>query len=183
MPGWPSRRRFLSRRLGAAALLLALAGCGGGGGDTFAPLCPVPALQPDLADLTRYRPTGHDITDMIVDARITAVHGACKPGGKDKLSAGLKVSFQFARGPAATGRTADAAYFAAVIMGDQILDKRVYPLHVEFPANTETVQFDGDPIDMVLPTPPGTTGAAYRVEVGFQLTPQELAVNRARGPR
>jgi len=34
------------------------------------------------------------------------------------------------------------------------------------------------PIDMALPIGQGVTGAAYRIISGFQLSPDELAVNR-----
>ena len=74
-------------------------------------------------------------------------------------------------------------YFISVSRGDTILDKRDYSLNVDFPRNSERVRLTGDQIDLVLPVDDKLTGAAYSVLVGFQLTPEQLAFNRRRGPR
>jgi hypothetical protein len=45
------------------------------------------------------------------------------------------------------------------------------------------LRLTGDQIDIALPIPGKVTGADYRILVGFQLSPSELAFNRRRGPR
>ncbi|HEX2943509.1 MAG TPA: hypothetical protein VHO91_20815, partial [Rhodopila sp.] len=66
------------RWLVPAALLLPLFGCGPARGP-FAPACPSPRLIPSLAEMTRYAGPGpgHDLTDLILQARIMAVNGSC----------------------------------------------------------------------------------------------------------
>jgi hypothetical protein len=167
-----------------AALLLALTWLSACADPTkFAPACPQSAYLPDGSDLTRYRRGGHDITDLVLNARISKIDAHCAAGDKTtELRAWLQVAIKLQRGPAAKGRSADLAYFIAVSRGDQILDKAVYPVHVTFPANIDSVDITTDRVDMVIPTPKGVGGPDYTVTVGFQLTPDELGVNRTRKP-
>lgn len=172
--------------LAPAALLLPalLAGCGGSDSTAAAPACPAAAILGDAADMSRYRGTGHDLTDLVIDGRIAGLAGACRREADGTLlHTEVSVRMDLSRGPAATGRTASLAYFVAVTEGDQILDKRVIPLRVEFPANADRIHLEGERLELALPTPPGKSGASYQVLVGFQLTPEDLAFNRARGPR
>ena len=87
------------------------------------------------------------------------------------------------RGPAALTRQADVTYFIAVSRGEAILDKRDYTFNVSFPRNSDRVRLTGDKIDLILPVDEKTTGAAYSILVGYQLTPEQLAFNRRRGVR
>ena len=68
-------------RLCLPVLLLPLFGCGPAR-NQFAPLCPTPRLIPALADVTRYGGPGptHDVTDLILQARIIGVNGSCSGG-------------------------------------------------------------------------------------------------------
>ena len=172
--------------LPGAALLLVLA-CGltacGSSGPQFAPACPQTGILGDAADLTSFRSTGTDLTDMVVDGRITGLSGKCTAIDADHLSTVISVNMDVSRGPAMQGRDADVTYFVSVSRGDTILDKRDYTIHVAFDRNGSKMRLTGDQIEMTLPTPGKVTGADYRILVGFQLTPQELAFNRRRGPR
>ena len=176
MPAWP----LPTRPILLLSTLVALAACGGGKGDEFPPVCPQVGIPPDAADLGLYRSSGHDLTDLQINASVRGIQGTCKPGAKDQLAAKVAVGFRVARGPAATSSTIDLPYFIAVMQGDQILDKHDYVLHVVFPSNTQSIDLNGEPVDLLLPTPQGTTGAAYQVLAGFQLTPDQLEQNRAR---
>jgi hypothetical protein len=170
----------------AALLPLAVASCGGPQSNLpqFAPPCPSPALIGTAADLTRYRGTGRDLTDMVLDGRITGVHGGCKLDDKPNLlDVTVQVDLELTRGPAAPGRTAQIAYFIAVSEGEQILNKRIIPVQATFPANVDRVHITADPIGLVLPISDTKSGAAYTIDVGFQLAPEELQLNRERGPR
>ena len=184
-PSPPSRppRRSPPRRVAAAVLApLALAGCGGDG-EAFAPACPGAAIVRDAADITRFRGPSRDLTDMALDGRITGLQGKCTRGGRDAVLTTVTPALELTRGPAAQGRTAELAYFVAVGQGERILDKQVFALRAEFPPNTDRVRLSGDDVELRLPVKPGETAAAYRVLVGFQLTPEELELNRSRGPR
>ena len=59
----------------------------------------------------------------------------------------------------------------------------MFPLAAEFPPNTDRVRLTGDDVELRLPTSSGADASAYRIQVGFQLTPAELEVNRQRGQR
>ncbi len=186
----PSRAVRLARALRSACpslglLLLTAAGLAGCGPTLpkFPPACPVTAILRDGADLTRFRGAGTDLTDMVVDGRITGLSGKCSLDDLTHLHTVISVSMDLSRGPAMEGRQADVTYFLSVSRGDAILDKRDYTFNVEFPRNSERVRLVGDQIDLVLPINDKLTGAAYSVLVGFQLTPDELAFNRRRGVR
>ncbi len=168
-------------------MLGGLAGCEPGP-NQFAPACPAAALLPQASDLSRYRPSaqgsGHDLTDLILQTRITAIDGQCEPG-KDlhTLNATVKVTIEVTRGPAAPNRVADIPYFVAVSDGDRILDKRVFSNRVMFPANVDRIYLTSDPVTMRLPVSPNKSGAAYTVWAGFQLTSAEMGQAQAQAPQ
>ena len=54
----------------------------------------------------------------------------------------------------------------------------MFGLTAEFPPNADRVSLTGDEVELRLPVRPNKTAAAYRIQVGFQLTPVELEVNR-----
>ncbi len=167
------------------AAALALAGCDGSDDpNRFPPACPASAILADAADITRTDGRGRDITDTVMDGRITGLQGTCRDSPDRKaLDASIRVGMDVGRGPAATGRTEKVPYFVAVERDGRILDKQVMTLDVAFPANTDRVHIEGESIPLRFPTPKGVTGASYKILIGFQLTPEQLEANRTRGPR
>jgi hypothetical protein len=162
---------------------LLLVGCGPGRND-FAPVCPTARLIPALADVTRYAGPGpaHDITDLILQARVTGVNGSCAAGDNPAvLPAKVQVTLLIQRGPAMQGREADVPVFLAVTDGDTVRDKRVFAVHLAFPPNVDRLTISSPQIDLDLPVSADKTGASYGVIAGFQLTPEELAANRRSG--
>jgi hypothetical protein len=169
-----------------AAGVLALSACGGQdqAGPHFAPPCPQPVLIRPAEDLTRYNGAGRDLTDMVLDGRITGLQGSCRLADKPgQLDVSVQVAMELARGPAAPSRALDVPYFVAVTEGEQILGKQTLTQHVEFPPNVDRVRVTSRTVTLRLPIGPQKSGAAYAVNVGFQLTPEELQQNRTRGPR
>ncbi len=179
---WMNFRLSGLSHLCGLALCLPLLGCGPGRNE-FAPVCPSAMLVPELADLTRFAAdhpgAGHDITDIVVHARIVRVDGKCSPGDSPSvLGATVQISISVQRGPAMIGREADVPVFVAVTQGDTVRDKQQLPVHVVFPPNVDRLTLTSQPIDLGLPVGEGVNGAAYGVIAGFQLTPDELAANR-----
>ena len=162
------------------AATLALAGCGSGSNDAFAPACPERAILRDAADLARYRGSGRDITDLVLAGRITGLQGSCKRDGTRVVDTTVSVGLTLARGPAATGRTADVAYFVAVTDGERVLDRRTFPIHAEFPPNTDRLSLAGDEVDLRLPVTATKSAAAYKVWIGVVLTPLEAQASQPR---
>ena len=165
------------------ALLPVLAGCGGPDLPQFPPACPETGLLSDAADLSLFRSTGNDLTDLVVDGRLLPPVGKCMLKDLTHLDTQLTVTMDLTRGPAAKGRDVQVTYFVSVSRGDTILNKRDFNLATTFPANSDHIRVSGEPIDLILPVNDKLSGAAYRVLVAFQLTPEELAFNRRRGVR
>jgi hypothetical protein len=176
------RLRF-AVRLCLPVLFLPLFGCGPDR-NAFAPQCPVARLVPSLSDVTRYAGAGpaHDVTDLILQARIVGVNGSCTAGeDRSLLPAKVKVSLTVQRGPAMQGREADVPVFLAVTQGDTIRDKKVFQVHLMFPPNVDRLTITSPDIDMDFPLSDTVSGASYGVIAGFQLTPDELSANRHGG--
>lgn len=181
----PSPFHALSRACRSWAVLSLLAGLAACAPDVdqFAPPCPQAGILPGAGDLTRWRGAGRDITDQVLQARITGVKGECQRADPKTLRATVSVRMTLGRGPSASGRTAEVTYFVAVAQGARILDKQDYPLRVQFPPNTERVDVSGDDVTLRLPISPQKSGSAYTVWAGFQLTPEQLQGNQAAPPR
>jgi hypothetical protein len=174
---------FCLRLAGIFCALLMLFGCGPDR-NAFAPVCPTAHLIPALADVTRYAGPGptHDVTDLILQARVTAVNGSCAAGDDSALlPAKVKVTLLIQRGPAMQGREADVPVFLAVTDGDTVRDKHVFAVHVAFPPNVDRLTITSPDINLDLPVSANKSGASYGVIAGFQLTPDELTANRRNG--
>jgi hypothetical protein len=179
IPGLHGERQKWRRGL---VLLLAAAGSLGACSqpDAFAPACPQLSLLQDGVDLTRFAGSGRDITDLVLEAHLTGVPATCHWADKahTKVEAKLRVAISFGRGPGMNGRTVDVPYFLAASEGGDILDKRVFTAHAEFPSNSDRVGVTTPEVSMVFPVSAEKSAAAYKITVAFQLTPEELAYNR-----
>jgi hypothetical protein len=166
--------RPLAGILLAAALL---SGCGSGE-MAFAPACPQLSLLAEGADLTRFRGPGRDVTDRVLEARITGVDAACRSGRGGDVAAVLTVRAELSRGLAAQGRQVQVPYFVAVMNGDAIVDRQGFVLDGTFPANVDTIAVAGRELELRFPGTAAQGAANYRIIVSLQLTEEELAHTR-----
>lgn len=174
--------------LAAFGASLLLAGCGPSDRgnallDSLAP-CPKITIVSDLADLTRFRSGGgRDLTAMELNASVSGFQAKCDYArGGNGLDVTLTPTFLVERGPAARGNAVQISYMVAVMQGDEpVAPPATYPLQVEFPPNVARAQGQ-DEIGIRLPGRP-EEAARRQIWIGFVLTPEELALNRARGAR
>lgn len=143
--------------------------------------CPEIGGTAETSDLRRYRGAGRDLTDLVVEAKLTAVSGRCEPLGRRRegVRVALAPSIEVMRGPAASGRTLSVPYFVAVAdPTGRIPAKQVFEIAVEFPANRSRLRLSGEEVTVDLPLRPGERASDYTVLVGLQLSEEELATNR-----
>lgn len=163
-----------------AGLMLAaavLSGCGSGEME-FAPACPQLSLLAEGADLIRFQGQGRDITDRVLQARITGVDAACRSGRNGEVVALLTVRATLTRGLAAQGRQVQVPYFVAVLDGETIVDRQAFVLQGTFPATGGTVAVAGQELALRFPGTATRGAENYRIIVSLQLTEEELAHSR-----
>ncbi|MFC3124149.1 hypothetical protein ACFOD4_03680 [Pseudoroseomonas globiformis] len=171
-----------------AGVVALLAGCGGRTGapdplrNAQAP-CPEIGILRDAAELTRFRPgAGQDLTAMQLNASLTGFDARCDYApDRAGLDVTLTPRFSAERGPAATGSTVNIPYMVAVLDGDRILSRAAYQLPVAFPQNVARSRSQGEELSIRIPGLP-QAAAQKRVLLGFVLSPEELELNRRRGP-
>jgi len=177
-----------AKRLTFGAALLALTACGLDTVSTEQAPCPRIVILADGADLTRFRPdAGRDLTGLVVDARLVGFTARCDFTGRDRTALEVRVTprFEAERGPGAAGRTAELPWFAALTNpGDaELLDRPGFTARATFAPNTARAVVDGQTARLTFPVGTDRPASAHTIRLSFQLTPDELALNRARGPR
>jgi hypothetical protein len=175
-------------RLGLGLLAgLALAGCGGPQMDDLLIPCPDLVLPADVADLTRYRPGAQpDLSSLLLDARITGIEGSCQRGRRNQsVDSTISVRFQMDRGPAAESRAVQLPWFIALLDSrtNQVVSRQSFVMNGQFAVNTTRANVSSQPVAINFPVNAERRVQDYRVLVGFQLSEDEVALNRRRGPR
>ncbi len=144
--------------------------------------CPRLGLMEGAGELTRFQGSGRDITDITLSGKIDAVPATCSQGDDTHVDSELSIKGTYTRGTAAKGRDAVVTYVVTVLNGDTIIDQRDLPQQISFPAGVDRASFASPPIKLALPVP-AQGKPNYRVFVGFRLTADELAFNRAHNAR
>lgn len=175
-------------RLGLVLLAgLALAGCNTPQMDDLLIPCPDLVLPADVADLTRYRPGAPpDLSSLVLDARITAIDGSCRRGRSNRsVDSTLAVRIQMDRGPAAESRAVQLPWFIALLDArtNQVVSRQSFVMNGQFAVNTTRANVTSQPVAISFPVDADRRVQDFRVLVGFQLTEDEVALNRRRGPR
>lgn len=175
---------------GAGIVLLAalgLAGCSQPRVENLLIACPTLTLPSDVADLSRHRPgLPPDLSTLMLDARIQALDGACRPARRGQgVAVSLAARFQVERGPAGVERSVDLPWFIAIVEDgtETILNRQTFIQRVTFAPNTTVTTVTSPRVELVFPLRAERRVQDHRIMVGFLLTPEELTLNRARGPR
>ena len=181
MPVQSSFRRTLARRVAPLALILAaggaLSGCSWFHGTYSDAKCPVVGIPDDLARVSHFQGQGTDFANLAVSARLTDAKGDCV-FDKTGITVTMNVSLIAQAGPAMTGQTADFAYFAAILdPNGKIIAKKVFPAPITF-TDGQKRRGSVETIEQRIPLADFHQAAKYRLEVGFQLSEEELSYNR-----
>lgn len=170
-----------ARRLSAVTFLFlmlpALAACTGA--DQAGPACPRVRVPTEVGTLTRFAPGGGvDITDVTFESELVSVRGECTVDDEE-VEVPLLIEFGSRLGPAAESRTVPVELFVAVTdLQRNVLSRRALSYELRFPAGQLTV---GRQQRLVVDIPKSETqrGDSFLIFVGYVLSDEELAFNRA----
>lgn len=143
--------------------------------------CPRVSVLNEAQRVTEYRPgPGRDLIDVAYVGQIDTLKSQCRYQDA-QLTVGTEVTVLAERGPAADGPTTTLPVFIAVTRAGQedILAKEVFDTAIEFPSGLRQGQAVGE-YEQSLHLKEGETGADYEIIVGFQLTEEQLEMNRSR---
>ena len=168
--------------LGAAAL--ALSACGGN--DVAQGLCPATGVLSDATKIIQFAPgAAEEIGNVIVAGEILNTSSGCvyRESG---VTAGVGITIRMQTGQAgakARQVTYKLTYFVALTdANDRVLEKTFYQATLRL--RNDTVSETLETVDDIrIGLSEGQSGADFRVIVGFQLTPQQLAYNRKQKKR
>lgn len=142
------------------------------------PPCPHVTQVGDASTLTRFAGGGRDLTDVAFEAEIGPLFGSCAYED-DVIDVELNVQVVASRGPADQARRADFRYFVAIARLDQtVLARQEFDSFIEFPGNQVRAGIVEE-LAQRIPIQSGERGDSFVIYVGFILTPEELAFNRA----
>lgn len=175
----------LARACLPAFALLGLAGCESLGLKAPSPAelalaCPKVAIVRDLQSVTQFRPGGgRDLADVVARGMLIDYAGFCEYDS-DGVTVNVALFLGAEKGPAMQGSQAAFRYFVAVAKpGEQDAStKTVFDTTVDFPAG-QTKAGNREDLAPRIPLPPDSNAKDWRVFVGFQLTEDQLAYNRA----
>jgi hypothetical protein len=140
--------------------------------------CPETGILAEASAVSRFDGLGTGYPNLAYRASLGDLKTECKIDD-DGADVTVTVSTLAEIGPAATGRSAEFAYFVALAdPRDKILAKRILSNTIEFKGNQARAGAR-DVVTERLPMPDPKKAEQYHVVIGFQLTPEEVAYNRA----
>ena len=140
--------------------------------------CPVVGITPDLGNITQFRGT-----DIVSETIIANVAPTCTRDDK-AVTVRLAIDFKGRLGPAgmkdaATEANYSIPYLVAVLdPKGEIISKDIFAINLTY-SKGQTEQGVPDLLEQIIPLSKGQKPGDYKIMLGFQLSEQELAFNRA----
>ena len=110
---------------------------------------------------------------------IGKIRSLCRYYATQPIVAELEMDMEFGRGPAATGQSYTYNYWVAVTRKNvDVINKRYFPLTVNFPAGAERVSVTETIDRIVIPRAnEDTSGVNFEIIVGFDVNEQQRLFN------
>lgn len=174
----------LSCRLAAAAIALLISACGGKPKDEaeLPPTCPVMGVLADAALLRIYKEGGGraaaDVAYEVEFMRANLLECEVKDG---KMISSIRFEAVARTGPAAAGSSVKFPYFISVLGPDnKPVSKKLYEHQAKFRSGQPLTRFGEEVKKIEIIPPEGKDGEGYEILIGFQLTREQLELNRYR---
>ncbi len=173
------------RAMGIGLTGFALAGCAALGGalesEVNAGPCPTAASVYEAQRVVMFSGGTQTYGNISWTGEITNVEMFCRYVDDNPIEAELEITFAFGKGPAATGNRQTYPYFVAVTRRNRsVLEREVFAVEAVFSGN-ETVTGARELVGRLsIPRyDTSISGANFEVLVGFDLTEEQAAFNRA----
>ncbi|MCK6418801.1 MAG: hypothetical protein L6Q57_07685 [Alphaproteobacteria bacterium] len=144
--------------------------------------CPKVEAVPELAAYNEFRPVKNPFEDsLITSVNLTLVGAACTYNPKS-VTMDLKLQFDGRLGPAQKAENKEffsIPFFVAVKEpGGNVLAKEVFAASLNYTPGSGRATYTEN-LRQIIPIANTARGPRYKVVVGFQLSPEQLAYNRA----
>lgn len=146
--------------------------------------CPRAFAIYDAARIVDFGDNPERFANIRFTGEIQAVRSLCRYYDTVPIEGDLEIEFALGRGPAAQQSSATYEYFVAVTRKNiDVINKKVFPLVVNFPAGADRVNVTERIDRIVIPRGTETTsGENFEIIVGFVVTPKQREFN-AEGKR
>ena len=168
--------RVTASLVALALVAITLAGCGSNKAADLT--CPQIVPAPGADTIALFGPGGHTAKDVVVGGKIYSVDAKCV---REKVGVAVNAEIAFyAERSRMDIKDATFPYFVALIdPNEHVLTEEGYQLPFQFLPGESYRRVPAEKITVHLPVKNQASGGAYTVIVGFQLTPDQLAFNRA----
>lgn len=172
------------RSVAMTAALLLLYGCGSGkSAEDLPPTCPILGVLSDAAHVRFYQEgSGREQSDVTYELEF--IRGELRECDKDddRLTSEIRFDIVARKGPAVASGNAAFTYFVSILGPDnKVISKKLYEDSADFKSNLPNVRFSIEKNDIEITPPEGKDGLGYEILIGFQLSREQLELNRARG--
>lgn len=144
--------------------------------------CPLMGVLYDNSRLVDFAAPGSErYANIEWTAEMQGITGLCRYLEDDPITMSLEMQMAFGRGPAATSDRQTYRYWVAVARrGYAPIEKQYFDVEVRFPRGQSIVTATEEIERITIPRANAdTSGENFEILVGWELTPDQLAFNRA----
>lgn len=144
--------------------------------------CPLMGVLYDTSRIVKFNePNAQRYANIEFTGEMQGVQGLCRYVEADPITMNMEIQMAFGRGPAATSDRQTYRYWVAVTRrGRAPIEKVYFDVDVRFPRGESVVTLREQIDEIVIPRATAeTSGENFEILVGFELTPEQLAFNRA----
>lgn len=143
--------------------------------------CPLLGVLYDASRIVEFKGGEERYANVAWTGEMRGVRGLCRYTGTNPIELSLEIEMAFGRGPAADDNRRTYRYWVAVTRSNTApIQKQYFDLEVSFPKEADRLAGAESVAKIVIPRANETiSGTNFEVLVGFDLTPEQLAFNRA----
>jgi hypothetical protein len=160
-----------------------LAGCTWFGSTKEGLNCPPIVQAPNADTIAFFRPGGgHDAKDVLAGGKIFKIDSTC---ARERVGVAINFELQFyVQRVFPQTKSVTLPYFVAVVdPGQHVLSEQGFQVALDFSGADYYRESKPEKITIHLPVTDPSQAGAFTIVVGFQLTPDQMAFNRAAHPQ